>query len=943
MASSPSSAFDVFLDDFLDMGYSEEHVRAALQATGGDPERALAILEEADTGGKAPPRSPPRTPERPAKQDGAPALSWLSQDSLAAVPTIRSPAVPSEADGLLINSLVAMGHVKAFAEAALLQHHRSLSHTLAQLASPCAPFLSSPSVDNDAFLHADADALNVLMGLNFDMNLAAQALKDHGNSKRHAIAQLSAAKLPGSKTDVERQRNVFRSGAQKKPKLSDDPMEIKRRKQNDLGWLRKNGANGEAEALENEPESESDEEDEKAVALPPQPQRQQSPPPPPQQQQRKQDKEEDPRISQLVLMGFDRSKAAAVLEKTKGNVEAALEALVQQAAPAAAAPPPPATAPSPTSVAAATKSLSLNPVTKEFKPSGSANASLVTRAQRGGFVPTQLSEADNAILMGFKSSMCGWFVNTGMCSFGAQCTFAHGHPELAMYRQRRLELARVREMDQQRIRMSMDMDNRAAIEAGVKSSVFVPGVGVVRSAAPSSLPAPAVPPARWAERSSSSSSGTPTPLPHAPGTAAPGMAATTPPPEPVEVPPENVLYVGNLPKMSEPDRIPSSLSRQMYAATGIQSLPITFRSKARHFVFVDYPNAECAALVLQAYREYPERFHLFSDSSEPEKFLLSIKSRVEGLNNTNSKKEQEAAEKAAQELEMERERREKARIAEQAGLAVLSTRGGSGKEEPEKGRPVERGGKPEKVKAEKKRKENKREQFDPRAVAAANQRIEEERAAQAQAAASFSGMDFPTLGGETKGRTAMPRLKRDDSKKSGGESSWETVVAGPKAAASPSASAPAAPPARLAPAPAKAAPLILIPGPGFVFHCNKDTRGEVLSKMLFGSPGEGQYKDLRPGAPCFLFNYSDQSFEGLFMALTPVTQNIDASAWRGKYPYQVRFKDWSTNRVNITRDVMASAVGKNTRQMRLPEEKQQALTTMLQRQFGLVLPIRVKM
>jgi len=124
-------------------------------------------------------------------------------------------------------------------------------------------------------------------------------------------------------------------------------------------------------------------------------------------------------------------------------------------------------------------------------------------------------------------------------------------------------------------------------------------------------------------------------------------------------------------------------------------------------------------------------------------------------------------------------------------------------------------------------------------------------------------------------------------KKSAGRSATAKSSPAPSPAPSPSArsppAAPAPPPATArakARAPARAthpatasslskaaaldssSPLILIPGPGFVFHCNKDTRGEVLSKMLFGSPSDQQYRELRSGHACFLYNYSTQTFEG---------------------------------------------------------------------------------
>lgn len=76
------------------------------------------------------------------------------------------------------------------------------------------------------------------------------------------------------------------------------------------------------------------------------------------------------------------------------------------------------------------------------------------------------------------------------------------------------------------------------------------------------------------------------------------------------------------------------------------------------------------------------------------------------------------------------------------------------------------------------------------------------------------------------------------------------------------------------------------------------------------------------------------------MALSSCSKDIDASAWKGKYPHQVKFEFWSTARIAVKRSVVATAIG-NPKLMKLSEEKQQALTVLLQREYGMKLRLRV--
>jgi hypothetical protein len=126
----------------------------------------------------------------------------------------------------------------------------------------------------------------------------------------------------------------------------------------------------------------------------------------------------------------------------------------------------------------------------------------------------------------------------------------------------------------------------------------------------------------------------------------------------------------------------------------------------------------------------------------------------------------------------------------------------------------------------------------------------------------------------------------------------------------------------------------LFNGPGYVFHCNKQTRGEVMEKSIFGCPKSGRFADIKPGAPCFLFNVSTQKFEGLFLAVSTLTRDIDPGAWEGRFPYQVRFRNGCDKAVSIDKKVARDVLG-NDRDTYLTEAKQRKLTTILQVKYGM--------
>lgn len=82
---------------------------------------------------------------------------------------------------------------------------------------------------------------------------------------------------------------------------------------------------------------------------------------------------------------------------------------------------------------------------------------------------------------------------------------------------------------------------------------------------------------------------------------------------------------------------------------------------------------------------------------------------------------------------------------------------------------------------------------------------------------------------------------------------------------------------------------------GVIFGCKHNTIGECLSKQLFGLPSShfSYVKNVKPGMPLFLFNYSDRKMHGIYEAASAGKLNIDQFAWsdggriKTQFPAQV--------------------------------------------------------
>ncbi|KAF3448893.1 hypothetical protein FNV43_RR09609 [Rhamnella rubrinervis] len=85
---------------------------------------------------------------------------------------------------------------------------------------------------------------------------------------------------------------------------------------------------------------------------------------------------------------------------------------------------------------------------------------------------------------------------------------------------------------------------------------------------------------------------------------------------------------------------------------------------------------------------------------------------------------------------------------------------------------------------------------------------------------------------------------------------------------------------------------------GVIFGCTNITMKECLSKQLFGLPAQhfSYVKNICPGLPLFLFNYSDRKLYGIFESASPGQLNINPYGWtsdgseRTQYPAQAQIR-----------------------------------------------------
>ena len=76
----------------------------------------------------------------------------------------------------------------------------------------------------------------------------------------------------------------------------------------------------------------------------------------------------------------------------------------------------------------------------------------------------------------------------------------------------------------------------------------------------------------------------------------------------------------------------------------------------------------------------------------------------------------------------------------------------------------------------------------------------------------------------------------------------------------------------------------------YVFHCDKKTQGECLTRKLFGLPRQSGDDPIEVGSQCFLFNRDERKISGPYIAVKSGL-NLVKNIWEGKFPYQARIGD----------------------------------------------------
>lgn len=79
---------------------------------------------------------------------------------------------------------------------------------------------------------------------------------------------------------------------------------------------------------------------------------------------------------------------------------------------------------------------------------------------------------------------------------------------------------------------------------------------------------------------------------------------------------------------------------------------------------------------------------------------------------------------------------------------------------------------------------------------------------------------------------------------------------------------------------------------GFIFRCNEKTFQECLDRNLFGELEEylAFIKQIDVGANVFLYNTTNWNLYGIFKTTSKGDKHIEALAWGGKFPSQIKVK-----------------------------------------------------
>eukprot|EP00596_Hydrurales_sp_CCMP1899_P010005 CAMPEP_0119048116 /NCGR_PEP_ID=MMETSP1177-20130426/57037_1 /TAXON_ID=2985 /ORGANISM="Ochromonas sp, Strain CCMP1899" /LENGTH=612 /DNA_ID=CAMNT_0007023573 /DNA_START=89 /DNA_END=1927 /DNA_ORIENTATION=+ len=77
--------------------------------------------------------------------------------------------------------------------------------------------------------------------------------------------------------------------------------------------------------------------------------------------------------------------------------------------------------------------------------------------------------------------------------------------------------------------------------------------------------------------------------------------------------------------------------------------------------------------------------------------------------------------------------------------------------------------------------------------------------------------------------------------------------------------------------------------PGFIFAAPPPVIEEMFKKSLFGLPAIMKSAAVHAGAPLFIFDEQARVVLGIFQSSSPISDNIDTTAFQGQLPVQLRF------------------------------------------------------
>ncbi len=89
----------------------------------------------------------------------------------------------------------------------------------------------------------------------------------------------------------------------------------------------------------------------------------------------------------------------------------------------------------------------------------------------------------------------------------------------------------------------------------------------------------------------------------------------------------------------------------------------------------------------------------------------------------------------------------------------------------------------------------------------------------------------------------------------------------------------------------------------FIFECNNETFAECIERGLFGSHLKWPLR-VKKGDLCFLYHYGSHEVLALWEATTDGGENLEQSAWRGKYRYQTRVVLRSAEMLTVPRAIV---------------------------------------